>query len=456
MTRLLRCLLFILPLLLVSMSAFAGGPMAVGSPYIGDDGKIVTWATMPIVYHLDGGPMSSTINHSAAVTRVAKMFSVWSSVSTASVSFTNGGAIKSVADGDVSTLAEFNQVYAACDAGNETPVVLDADGSILKEMGVDDAVIGFSGLCKVDTSGHIDSAVLLMNGKWKDGINNDTNGELTDTQFDEAISHEIGHLLGLDHSQINVDLLWTGNPCSATDLIAGIPLMFPYAICSGRQALGLPVLAQDDKAWISKLYPSQSFDTSYGYIRGTIYFSDGYTQTQGVNVIARKVGDERRFALSVVSGFLFTGNPGQTVTAKYLKCNPPDAAGCVNGYYGDNSTGSQYGSRSTALIGYYEIPVPPGDYTVEVESVYNGFTSGSSVGPLDPPASNPGKNEFYSTPESANDDPADKATVHVNAGSATEGIDIILNNTPPRRDQFGVSLLLWPHEQGVNQEGACA
>jgi hypothetical protein len=207
--------------------------------------------------------------------------------------------------------------------------------------------------------------------------------------------------------------------------------MFPVLFCQARSTAGLPLLAPDDVAWISQLYPETGsgagqtpFASAYGFIHGTIYYSDGITQAQGVNVIARRVsdgnaanGDEsKRIAVSVVSGYRFTGHIGQNVTT--------------------NGTGSKFGSRQAALIGLYEIPVTPGTYTVEVESVDPSFAYGSSVGPLDPPIPNPGLNEKWNSAESATDTPSASSTVTVAAGQTVSNIDIILNRTPPRFDSF--------------------
>jgi hypothetical protein len=163
---------------------------------------------------------------------------------------------------------------------------------------------------------------------------------------------------------------------------------------------------------------------SYGTISGFIFFSDGITHVQGLNVIARRVDDpstvvdeSKRIAVSVVSGFEFTGNPGQAIT-------------------GDNSAGSPLGSRNPALIGYYEIPVPPGTYTVQTENLDASFTGGSRVGPLDPPAITYGASEYWHQYESAFDDPSKRDPLTVQAGQKLSNINLILNQTPPRFDQY--------------------
>jgi hypothetical protein len=141
--------------------------------------------------------------------------------------------------------------------------------------------------------------------------------------FLNAVTHELGHFLGLDHSQINVDVFnQTAGDCKL-DTLAGLPLMFPFAYCQSRKSAGLGILAPDDIAWISALYPSDA-TTVFGKISGQVQFSDSISGFQGANVIARQVDnpsttadESRRIAVSAVSGYLFTANPGQTVTATY-------------------------------------------------------------------------------------------------------------------------------------------
>jgi hypothetical protein len=446
---------FVLVLWLSATPAFAGGPLVLGGPTFGVEGQAFTWdaAAMPIKYQVDGGPMAVNgnaivIDNATGLSRVQSMFNHWQSVPTTSISYSYAGPIQATGafgGGDVQTVAQFNAVIASCNSGGQNPIMFDANGSIVHGLGLDPDIIGFAAPCKLDsTTGHIDSGFALLNGQFQDSVIAPPNYELTTDQFDEAITHELGHFSGLDHSQINVDVIGGEVPDNCnTDTLAGLPLMFPVAYCQSRASAGLPILSPDDVAWISHLYPAANITTSYGIISGYILFSDGSTHAQDLNVIARQVDDpntpqdeSRRVAISVVSGYRFTGNPGQSIT-------------------GDNTGGSNMGSRDPKLIGYYDIPVPPGTYTVEIENISPSFTGGSGLGPIDPPIQANAPHEFWTTNQTGFNDFTKKDPINVAPGQTVNGINIILNGTPPRFDQFedgGADLLprqLFVVEQAV-------
>jgi hypothetical protein len=430
-----RAVVLLVSFLLIVSPSFAGGPMTVTGPAAITPGQPFVWdVSTPIRYTVDSGPLSvnpsgqTVISNAQGLTRVQSLFQNWQSVPTAAISFSYAGAISGVPGGDVKTIQNFNTVQGSCNAGTQSPVIFDANGSLIRALGMDPLVIGFTSLCKPDPqAGLILSALILLNGEFQDGVNDPStnNYEIAADQFDEAITHEMGHFSGLDHSQINLDLYQSGvvGNCNLDEL-AGLPLMFPVAFCQSRKSAGLPILAPDDMAWVSKLYPNSTYAANYGTISGFVLFSDGSTHVQGLNVIAREVDDpttpqdeSKRMAVSVVSGYAFTGNPGQSIT-------------------GTNTNGSAFGSRNPALIGYYEIPVPPGTYTLQTENLDASFTGGSSVGPLDPPALTYGASEYWHHYESAFDDPSQKDPITVQAGQKISNINFILNQTPPRFDQF--------------------
>jgi hypothetical protein len=430
-----RLRLMLLLTLILSSYAFAGGPLYVTNSPTGTpvDGKPYTWdpAAMPIKYTVDPGPMSTSagkviVDNATGLQRVQQMFMNWQNVPTAALSYSYAGTILSTGaytkGTDVTTAVQFNAIVGGCNAAQQNPIVFDSDGSLMTALGVDSDVIGFTNICATTAStGHIRAAMITLNGVW---INGST--QMTTSQFSDAITHEMGHFAGLDHSQINVDVLQ--NASCDIDTVAGMPLMFPILICPGRSDSGLPVIPTDDAAWISHLYPAPSYSSTYGLITGTIYFSDATSAAQGVNVVVRAVDDpntpqdeSRRVTFSAVSGLYFTNNIGQSISVG--SDGKPD-----------NANGSLYGSRQAALIGYYEIPVLPGTYTVQVESIDSSFTDGSSVGPLDPPVRNPGTDEFWKQNESAYDIPLQSDPVTVTPGETVPNINIILNGTQPTLD----------------------
>jgi hypothetical protein len=385
---------------LVAGVAAAGGPLVIDS-----DGSLLVWsASSAIPYRTDGGPLSSQITNSEAQTRVRHMFDVWQDVASASISYSRAGAILDAGaftDGDVSTAAEFNAVEGDCFDGNQSPVVYDVDGSMFEDLGEDPSVIGFAGPCAVNGAGKIISGRAVMNGIYQDGIDNASNPELTNAEFDAAFVHEFGHFSGLDHSQVNVECL---NACGS-DNLAGLPTMFPFLMHSSQGSL-----SADDIAWISRLYPAggaAGFAATHGTIRGIAYFSDGESHVQYANVVARRVdpvgSDERRIAVSNVSGYRFRTCVPNPITN-------PDCG--------------ESGSLNPGHIGLFEIPVPAGSYTLEVESIDPAFTDGSSVGPSGSPIPLPGAA------------PPPSAPIVIAPGQSDSGNAIILIGTPPRFDQF--------------------
>jgi hypothetical protein len=394
------------PLLLAAFAGtLAAGIACAGGPLILDsNGTALTWGTFPIEYRTDGGPLSTDVTNSQAQSRVAGMFNVWESVPSASISYDRAGAIQDVGpftDGDVSTVAEYNAVIGDCTDGAQSPIIYDVDGSLFEDLGEDPAVIGFAGPCAADFSGDIVTGLAVMNGIYQDGVENADNFELTAAEFDAAFVHEFGHFSGLDHSQINVECVFA----CGTDNLAGLPTMFPFLVHVSQGSL-----STDDIAWISRLYPAGGaggFAATHGTIRGIVYFSDGESHVQLANVIARRVdtggNEDRRLAVSNVSGYRFRTCVPNVITN-------PDCP--------------ENGSVDPGHIGLFEIPVPTGSYTIEVESIDPAFTDGSSVGPSGFPIPLPGTA------------PPPSGPITISAGETDSGNHVILIGTPPRFDQF--------------------
>src|SRR5262249_12648277 len=148
----------LLSFLLFGGFANAGGPLRVTGPGATNPGQPFVWnMSAPIRYTVDGGPLSATpsgqavISNSQGLARVQSMFQNWQSVPTTSIAFAYAGPISAPglpANGDVKTIQDFNAVQGTCNSGAQNPIIFDADGSLLRALGLDPLVIGFSGTCK--------------------------------------------------------------------------------------------------------------------------------------------------------------------------------------------------------------------------------------------------------------------------------------------------------------------
>jgi hypothetical protein len=396
--------------LVCTEKAPAGGPLFVSA-----QGEAIRWATsQPVGYHTDLGNLGAQ-NKETADAFVAEAFDVWEDVTTARISFTKAGDLSV----DV-TAANYFDLDEDLDSElyTKTPVIYDVDGGITDlEFGAGSSnhVLGFAGYFELSPDGGITNARVVLNGKFIDGLpDSQSNPEISLELFKEVVIHEFGHFIGLDHSQVNVEVLENG-PLDP-DAMAGLPIMFPFLI-TGTGIQPRPSLAPDDIAAISAIYPTGSFRTHFGRIKGRIFFSDGETPAQGFNVIARKVGESKRVAVSTVSGYFFTAHAGNEVV---------------------DDSGSPFGSREQALIGEYDLPgLPPGSYTIEVEAIDPGFDIGP-MGLLGFQFPIPGncRLEYWNASESEADACDEKSEISVGAKDVKIDRDIILNGTPPRLDAW--------------------
>jgi hypothetical protein len=103
-------------------------------------------------------------------------------------------------------------------------------------------------------------------------------------------THEIGHLLGLDHSTLG-----KGNDdFSAYD--ANIPTMHPYAL----PGMSARYIEPDDIAGISSLYSGRNFSNLLGSVGGMVTFSSGHPVTGASIVLTSTKSGKHKYA--AVSG----------------------------------------------------------------------------------------------------------------------------------------------------------
>ncbi len=383
----------------------AGGPKYVaGTSYFDSTmtGQPLTWPLGQIIYYTDQGDLSSIENNASANSLVANAFSQWTAVSTAALNVSSGGELAEDVSGSNVTVNSDGSISMPTDIqssaiGTPVAVVYDDDGSVT------DALMGagagdgdqcffnavFGGNDNYGALGTYQHALIVINGQCLQ-----ESSQTVDIEY--RLVRTIGTVLGLGWSQANPNVL-TGSPFPTSDDYAGFPVMH-YA----DPAYCVPITncyptpyqpSADDVAALSRLYPvtsqnqenfpgTQIFSAATARVHGSVWFTDAAgnpTQPmQGVNVVARWINPatgqpSRKYVVTSVSGFLFTGNAGNPVT------------GFTDGL-GDPL--SEWGSTNPAQEGFFDLaglPLPNGgtaQYLLTVEAIDPTWALG--VGPYAP------------------------------------------------------------------------
>ena len=393
------CIGVVLLLLTLMQIARAGGPRYIaGISYFnqGTAGVPLTWALGTINYYTDQGNLSATVSGPQGDALVADAFSQWTSISTAAViamhagqleEDVNGTNVYRNSDGTITMPADIMPTATGTPLG----VVYDADGTVtdaLLGQGAGDASECFGnavygGLDNFGTDAHFLHGLVVLNGNCV--------VQLPDPDVEYRLVRVLGQVLGLGWSQVNLNIQTRVPPPTADDYVGfsimhdiDLPNCVPISLCYSNGGQVNPYQPkQDDQAALSRLYPGPTFSASTARIHGNVYFANVSGQPgqgmQGVNVVARWIDPvtnqpSRAYAAASVSGFLFAGNVGTTVT----------------GF--NDSTGlpfNRYGSNESTLEGFFDLAglqIPNGGssarYQLTVEPV-DPFWS-ATVGPYQP------------------------------------------------------------------------
>lgn len=344
-------------LLILSASAFAGGPFIVT-----EDGVPVFWGENPTVeYHPEEGSCS-TFSNAEMLTKLADVLSAWDDLPEVDMSFDQVNDALTDIDGD--NYETYLYTGSGTTTNNATltdgfnAVAFDNDGDIVAAVAGESNryfVLGFAAVNGYSaTTGQVSDGMAVLNclciGEHPIYGTCETGGTevvLSEEELDFTILHEFGHFLNLDHSQVNIDFFDDDDATNDVD----IPIMFPYAFDTTSGT----ALREEDIVALAALYPSDDFLDERCLITGDVLDEDG-NPLRCADVQAT------------------TDDPSQTVA--YVS----GASAAAEDNNGDGDT--QDSGECNSDCGHFELYLVPGrDYTLSVKSINSAFVGGSGVGP---------------------------------------------------------------------------
>ncbi len=350
------------------LSLLAAPAWAGGAHQTNVDGIPYKW-NGTVTYNVDQGDLKAgEYNHAAARQMIADAFGIWdAALNTGGLSIVEGSTLPLPGDGgdDVNS----GNYLKYMNSGEEVnPIIFDHDGEIIDAIYGECAkftLLAFAGFEKLG-DGQIQKARAIFSGVCIPDASGNTLSQggcggcsvkLDEPMVRQMFVHEIGHLLGMDHTQVNPESYST---CRSfvdcpEEYAQDIPTMFPIAV-AGADMVSLHA---DDIAYFNRLYGDPEGDGCS--VSGRVLASDAATELRGVEVVARNIDEpfSKTDALAFVSG----------AEAPRFEAKDKSAGNCKEGCGDYLITGLKDGET----------------YQLCVQNILSAFTGASGIEPVDPP-----------------------------------------------------------------------
>jgi len=224
----------------------------------------VKWPSSSLTWNLVP-PQAANITGSRTLSTVANAsFATWDALTTATITFTRG------ADTSPSATYGYDNVNLVKTNLTSTEYANSGAGDALAITATSVALL----------TGDILDADIIFNPDVNVPFSTDTATPSNQYDLESVLTHEVGHLLGLDHSAI----------LSAT--------MFPRV---GQGVTSSRVLSSDDIAGVSSLYPTASYQTK-GSISGTVRLTSNASVYGAIVVAVNSNGQPAAHGVSDTKG----------------------------------------------------------------------------------------------------------------------------------------------------------
>lgn len=344
MKKILICLLglLIVPTLLLAATPFRSNV----------NGKFFHWDTSePIKYNMEDYGIKPEGIYTKEKTHqlVRQAFDIWMNTPGINLDAIPGEVLIPNTDINVNNFQQFllegvNNCYQSVLNNEEesgkcySPIIFDSDGSIVEAMFGECNQYNILGFARFDTIDNgtddperlmVRRGVAVINGTCLAPVQAPKNGcggcprEITEDRLLTMMVHELGHFLGLGHSQINEEAFekCRAGGCSG-EMAEYIPTMIPMSVSGAN----LNTLHRDEQAFMQELYGDEGKSCS---VVGRVVDQSG-TEIQGVEVVARNTAPSKGSsdALGFVTG---AGSPRDSKRNCSGNCGGYNIYGLANG-----------------------------------------------------------------------------------------------------------------------------